>query len=98
MALVAILITSGCVRDQQPAAPTGGDEPPVVPDADLKTCSGLGGSECSVGEECNGQWLDATDSFNCCSQACESTLDEGDILDIDPFEVDPENEELGDLS
>jgi len=122
LAIAAILLASGCVRDKGNLAAPGpaGDQEPgpgdqkagpgegeqTAPDdggndepdeADF-SCSGLGGFECDVGEECQGEWLDATDSFSCCSQACEPVADNEDILTIDPFETNPENEDLGDLT
>jgi hypothetical protein len=33
----------------------------------VKTCAGLGGYVVSPGGSCTGQWLDATDTFSCCS-------------------------------
>ena len=61
----------------------------------LKTCAELNGFECEVWEECDGDWLNASDSFRCCSSECGSDSD--DFLTIDLFEETPENEELGDI-
>lgn len=60
----------------------------------LETCEELGGYICEVGEECEGEWLDASDTFRCCS--CNCTASEEEPLTIEPFEPTPENEELGD--
>lgn len=59
-----------------------------------KTCVQLNGYECGGDQGCEGSWLDASDSFSCCSVACEG----GEVLDIEPFEPMPENEDLGDVS
>jgi len=61
------------------------------------TCGSLGGDVCEAGEECTGEWLDASDTFSCCSKKCEYEGDE-EILTIEPFETIPENEELGELT
>lgn len=53
---------------------------------------------CEVGEECPGEWLDASDTFSCCSEPCKSTISDEEILTIEPFELDPENEVLGDVT
>ena len=60
-----------------------------------KTCAELGGYTCDVGEECEGVWLDVADTFSCCSQSCKSSVG-GDVINIDAFELAPENEDLGD--
>jgi|GEM_PF-3268979 len=60
--------------------------------AGLKTCAELNGYECDVGEECEGEWLDAADSFSCCSEECKE-----ETLTLEPFDTGPENEELGDV-
>ena len=65
--------------------------------SDSKTCAELNGDVCDVGEDCGGQWLDATDTFSCCSQSCQSSAN-GSIIDIDTFELAPENEDLGDIN
>ena len=102
LAMASILIMSGCVRDTQPMQPGGGNQPTGGNEPSggtgLKTCTGLGGHECTASEECDGTWLEASDSFSCCSQECTPVVDDSEILDIDPFEPSEENEELGDLS
>lgn len=65
--------------------------------AGLETCTELNGYVCGIGEDCLGVWLDASDTFSCCSKNCKSAIEEGDILSIDPFETTPENEDLGDI-
>lgn len=59
-----------------------------------ETCSSLGGFECSSTEMCNGEWLDAYDTFTCCSVMCE-TIDEDSLYEIDSFELPEDNEEEG---
>ncbi len=102
--IIALISTSGCVggknrqtqttQTTQPQT-TQTTQPPEK-DFDLETCADLGGYICDVGEECEGKWLDAFDTFSCCSERCESTLE--DKLVIDPFDVNPENEDLGDVT
>ena len=58
--------------------------------SDFKTCSELGGEICTAGIECSGKWLDASDSYECCSVTCGS-----DILTIDPFDINEDNDDLG---
>lgn len=58
----------------------------------LSTCVELGGNICTVGIECTGEWLEATDTFDCCSVECG-----GEIITIDPFETNEEIEDLGGL-
>jgi len=46
-------------------------------------------------QDCEGSWLNASDSFNCCSTTCST---EFETEEIDPFEAPPEDGELGDLT
>lgn len=89
---LASLLLIGCVEGPEtppePSPPT--PEPPAEP---VESCAELGGYECGLAEECSGEWLEAADSFSCCSVEC--TLDE---YAIDPFESTPEDEDLGDLT
>jgi hypothetical protein len=62
---------------------------------ELKTCAELNGFECDVWEECNGEWLDAADSFRCCASECDGDSEDMQVIDL--FEETPENEELGDI-
>lgn len=89
MLVIAVVFLCGC--NMQPTSNLG--------DAgtELKTCAELNGYECDVGEDCEGEWLDASDSFRCCSCECESSVNEEDLLTIDLFEESPENEDLGDI-
>lgn len=56
-----------------------------------KTCTQLGGDICSATGNCPGSWLDAADSFICCSRPCTGVADE--VLSIEPFEPFPADEE-----
>ena len=62
-------------------------------ESQLKTCEELNGYLCEVGEECSGEWLEASDTFRCCNCSCGV---QEELLTIDPFELDVENEEVGD--
>jgi hypothetical protein len=79
-----------------PAVPS----PPVtvltVQETSAKTCSMLGGDICSDDEDCPGSWLDAADSFSCCSKPCSKTG--GVVLTIVPFEPLPPYEEQEPIS
>lgn len=69
-------------------------EPPKQPEITTpETCDELDGFECKIDEDCPGEWLDASDTFSCCSVECNSTK-----LEIPPFEPTPEDEDLGDLT
>jgi len=61
-----------------------------------KTCTQLGGDICVVTSECPGSWLDAVDSFSCCSRPCTGMADE--VLTIEPFEPLPADEEQDPIS
>ena len=62
--------------------------------AAMKTCEELGGYICEEGVTCSGEWLDASDTFRCCS--CDCSMSQDEPLTIEPFEPAPENEDLGD--
>jgi hypothetical protein len=89
LVVVGMIFVIGCVRQQNSVTPdmTSG----------LKTCAELNGYECGVGDECQGDWLDASDTFSCCSELCESCIDEEDLLTIDLFEEITEDEDLGEI-
>jgi hypothetical protein len=105
ISVLCIVLTSGCVKEKG-ATPT----PPPAPSATLtptltaslagglKTCAELNGYVCEVGDECPGEWIDASDTFSCCSKPCTSSISEAGLLTIEPFEPNPENEELGDVT
>ncbi|MFC1769037.1 hypothetical protein ACFLZX_04710 [Nanoarchaeota archaeon] len=70
---------------------TNGDVPPPPPPpppepVDLdNTCASQGGDKCEAGEGCEGEIIDAVDSFSCCSKTCVTrekksfdTIDFGD--------------------
>ena len=62
----------------------------------MKTCSQLNGFKCSTGDECPGKWLDASDTFSCCSVKCKSPTGK-EILTIGDLDFGHENEDLGDV-
>jgi hypothetical protein len=105
LSVICVALTSGCVKEEGPR-PTPTSTPSATPTptittsvaGKLKTCAELNGSVCEVGEECQGEWLDASDTFSCCSKPCISGISEAGILTINPFEPEPENEELGDIT
>lgn len=66
--------------------------------AALKTCAELNGYVCEAGNECEGKWLGASDTFSCCSKKCGPGA-EGETLSIDPFDLESdESEELGNIT
>ena len=83
--LILLLVTLGVFLNRQNQ---GGSA-----ESELKTCEELNGYLCEVGEECSGEWLEASDSFRCCNCSCGV---QEELLTIDPFELDVENEEVGD--
>lgn len=58
---------------------------PAVPAPSGKTCAALGGDTCTVGEDCTGSWLNAQDSFSCCSGTCSGAGAGGAVITIEPF-------------
>jgi len=83
--LILLLVTVGVFLSRQNQGGSAESEP--------KTCEELTGYLCEVGEECGGEWLGASDSFRCCNCSCGV---QEELLTIDPFELDVENEEVGD--
>lgn len=69
----------------QASAPASATAPPVTGFVG-RTCASLGGDICTAGEECTGSWLNAQDSFSCCSRVCTGSAGSGTILTIAPFE------------
>ena len=61
-----------------------------------RTCSQLGGDICPATGNCSGSWLDAADSFCCCSRPCTGMP--GEVLTIEPFEPLPADEEQDPIS
>jgi hypothetical protein len=61
-----------------------------------KTCTQLGGDICAATGNCPGSWLDAADSFSCCSLPCTGMA--GEVLAIEPFEPLPADEEQEPIS
>lgn len=57
-------------------------------------CAGLNGTECAYDQKCSGDWLDASDSFTCCSSECEAENQTTD--QIEAFEPIAE-EDLGEI-
>jgi hypothetical protein len=111
ISVICIVLTSGCVKENgsapsPTATPTSTTASSVTPapsaapitkSSGLKTCAELNGYECGMGEECPGEWLDASDTFSCCSEPCTSSTGDEGVLTIEPFELNPENEELGEV-
>ncbi len=94
--LAAVICLSGCVGGKpQPSQAT--TTQPHQEISDLNTCARLNGHICEVGEDCTGEWLKASDTFSCCSKKCRSTLNEEEILTLEPFKPSPENKDLGDV-
>lgn len=91
-----------CPKDCEPSVAIPPEEPTeaIKPPSESfvsKTCAELNGYICDMGEDCRGKWLDeAVDTFSCCSQSCKASVN--DIIDIDTFELTPENEDLGDIN
>ena len=83
--LILLLVTAGVFLSRQNQRGSA--------ESELKTCEELNGYLCEVGEECGGEWLGASDSFGCCNCSCGV---QEELLTIDPFELDVENEEVGD--
>ena len=108
ISVICIVLSSGCVKEKGATpTPTSTPAPSVTPaptatstsaSGSLKTCAELNGYECGMGEECPGEWLDASDTFSCCSEPCTSSTSDEGIVTIEPFELNPENEELGELT
>ena len=69
---------------------------PTMQGIAARTCSQLGGDLCSATEDCPGSWLDAADSFSCCSRPCMETA--GAVLTIEPFEPLPAYDEQESIS
>ena len=88
--LLASLVLSGCNQKSNNQDTTTGIEA-----SSLKTCEELNGFICDIGADCDEEWLDAYDTFYCCSCECGSSGDE--ILGIDLFEETPENEDFGEV-
>jgi hypothetical protein len=61
-----------------------------------RTCSQLGGDICPATGNCPGSWMEAVDSFSCCSQSCTGMA--GEVLTIEPFEPLPADEEQVSIS
>jgi len=83
--LILLLVTVGVFLSRQ------NQKGPA--ESELKTCEELNGYLCEVGEECSGEWLEASDTFSCCNCSCGA---QEELLTIDPFESGVENEEVGD--
>jgi len=106
--LVGAILACGCARERRgetsPPAPPALRTPPrpaqptvtpAVPGAG--TCSALGGSTCSPGTDCPGTWLDASDSFSCCSQSCTGAGGSAAVT-IEPYQTEATNTGLGDIT
>ncbi len=89
IAVLGILLVSGCTQRQNQVS-TGSF-------LNLKTCAEQHGHECDVGVDCECGWLDASDTFYCCKCECTAETNQDDLLTIDTFDENPENEELGEI-
>ncbi|HUK92958.1 MAG TPA: hypothetical protein VLU98_02860 [Methanomicrobiales archaeon] len=105
--LIGAILTAGCARARNgagpnPASPALSTPTPPVPPANTpaapgsSTCSAEGGSVCDAGTDCPAKWVDATDTFSCCSQAC--TVPGGSATaTIEPYGTEVTNGDLGDI-
>ncbi|MBI4020218.1 MAG: hypothetical protein HY367_02715 [Candidatus Aenigmarchaeota archaeon] len=87
--LMGAVIVSGCSRQGTTPDGTTGSL------TGLKTCWDLNGKVCSTGQECTGNWVEASDTFACCSKACGGAEEP---LTIETFDTTPENADLGEVS
>ncbi len=88
--IVTIMLLSGCStrkNTNQPASILTG----------WKTCAELNGYVCNESQECNGTWVNASDTFRCCSCECQNLVNESGILMTDTFDEDSMNDSLGDI-
>lgn len=89
--------TSPAEEEEKPVAEEE-EEKPAEKITVLKTCAELNGYVCGTGNECEGKWIDASDTFSCCSKKC-GTGAEGETLSIELFDLESEeSEELGSLT
>lgn len=109
LAVFVVILASGCVKESTPGpnevttttaiAPVTSTIVPVTTtteevSAGLKTCAQEGGHTCESGETCEGNWLDASDTFHCCSELCQSEEE----LEVEPFDLESEeSDEIGDI-
>ena len=89
--IIVVVSLSGCINGNDSNQQKG-----VI--SGLKTCAELHGYICNESIDCNGTWLNAVDSFRCCSCECELAIDESDILLFDSFDETPENEDIGEVT
>jgi len=85
-----IVVLSGCStrnNTNQPASILTG----------WKTCAELNGYVCNDSQECNGTWVNASDTFRCCSCECEDLVNESTILMTDTFDENSMNDSLEDI-
>lgn len=89
----------------RPGHANGTDEEkiPVIREVVL-SCAAQDGDVCSMGEECDGYWIEAADTFSCCSRPCVSaskndsvetpvmagTRPKGDVQGSSKMAVDPQ--------
>ncbi|MCK9579070.1 MAG: hypothetical protein M0Q92_01300 [Methanoregula sp.] len=74
---------------QSPAQPTVQSAISSTPAGtyELRTCDGLGGMIVTPGEMCPGTWLDAANTFSCCSLMPVSAIDRNDTISIEPLDL-----------
>jgi len=90
--MIGALVLSGCNQRNN-----NQDEITGIEAGSLKTCAELNGFICGIGENCDEEWLDAYDTFYCCSCECGSASDGEEILDIELFDETPEDEDFGEV-
>ncbi|NMB79750.1 MAG: hypothetical protein GYA23_11730 [Methanomicrobiales archaeon] len=54
---------------------------------ETRTCAQMEGSLVRPGEMCPGAWLEATDTFSCCSKAPRSSLNRNATVTVKPFSL-----------
>lgn len=86
--IVTTLFMSGCTKKQTNTQQLN---------AGLETCAELNGYICNDSQDCNGSWLDASDTFRCCSCECTINPSENATLSTDLFEETPQDEGFGDI-
>ncbi|MFA6269138.1 MAG: hypothetical protein WCW13_02520 [archaeon] len=57
-----------CIIIEEKASPTK----PIINQVTTKpkTCSSLGGTQCTIEQQCSGNWITSTDSIRCCDKNC----------------------------
>ncbi|HVP24533.1 MAG TPA: hypothetical protein VMS81_00950 [Methanomicrobiales archaeon] len=106
--LFGAILSPGCARERRREGPN--PVPPALTTPALPgrptitaavpgsaTCSAEGGSVCSAGTDCPGRWLDASDTFSCCSSSCTSPGGVATVT-IEPYGTEVTNGDLGSIT